>query len=157
MEPKRNEHNCIGSIFSLFCLFTFSYLQSSALIREWGTEESGDYTHHYFCNVLLQYGVSMLSVAGIVTSLQNNSCLGQKQLNQGRLASVTDWNSWFRTVRVTAIPCHNDIYDTWISGLPAHTKAEAQHRYCFNVLAYSMFRREGKKNPECLRGKKVVG
>lgn len=156
MEPKWNEHNCICSIFSLFCLSTFSYLQSSALIRERGTEESGDYTHHYFCNVLLQYGVSMLSVAGVVTSLQDNSFLGQKQLNQGRLISVTDWNSWFRTVLVTAIPCHNDIYDTWTSAFPAHTKAEAQRHYCFNVLAQSMFRREGKK-PECLRGKKVVG
>lgn len=63
----------------------FSYLQSSALIREWGTEESGDNAHHYFCDVLLQYGVSVLSVAGVVASLQDNSLLDQKQLNQNRL------------------------------------------------------------------------
>jgi len=69
----------------------FSYLQSSALIREWGTEESGDDTHHYFCNVLLQYGVSMLSVAGVVASLQDNSLLYQKQLNQNRLIRIMNW------------------------------------------------------------------
>lgn len=154
MEPKWYKHNCIGSIFLPFCLCTFSYLQSSALIREWGTEESGDYTHHYFCNVLLQYGVSMLSVAGVVTSLQDNSSLGQKQLNQGRLVSVTDWNSLFLTILVTAIACHNDIYDTWLSGFPTHTKAEAQHHYWFNVLAYNMFWREGEKTHSALEERK---
>lgn len=75
MEPTWNEHNCICNIFSLSCHSTFSYLQSSALIREGGTEEGGDYTHHYFRNVLLQYGVSMLSVAGVVTSLQRQFIL----------------------------------------------------------------------------------
>lgn len=107
----------------------------------------------YFSNMESACFLSLV----LLQACKDNLFLGQKQLSHGRLISVTDWNSWFRTVPVTAIPCQNDIYDTWISGFPAYTKAEAQHRYCSNVLAYSMFRREGKKKTECLRGKKVVG
>lgn len=62
----------------------------------------------------------MLSVAGVVTSLQGNSLLDQKQLNQGSLRCATDWSFWFCISLVSAIPCHNNIYDTGIFVFLAH-------------------------------------
>lgn len=95
----------------------------------------------YFSNMESACFLSLV----LLQACKDNLFLGQKQLSHGRSISVMDWNSWFHTVSVTAIPWQNDIYDTRISGFPAYTKAEAQQSYCFNVLAYSMFRREGKK------------
>lgn len=123
----------------------FSYLQSSALIRERGAEESGDNTHHYFCDVLLQYGVSMLSVTGVVASLQDSSSLDQKQLNQNRLIRITDWRCLIlhHSSQGSALPEQHLWF--WHLCISSTCKGRPQHSHCFNTLASSMFRSKEKK------------
>lgn len=67
---------------SLLCVCVFPHLQGGALVREGGAEEGGDDAHDDLGHVLLQDGVRVLPVAGVVAGLQHKPEQGQEQLTK---------------------------------------------------------------------------
>lgn len=73
-----------GALAGLSLLVSvFAHLQGGALVREGGAEEGGDDAHDDLGHVLLQDGVRVLPIAGVVAGLQHRA--EQRQEQQLRL------------------------------------------------------------------------
>lgn len=71
------------------------HLQGGALVREGGAEEGGDDAHDDLGHVLLQDGVRVLPVAGVVAGLQHKPEQGQEQLTRAAEAGIPHFTlSW---------------------------------------------------------------
>lgn len=115
------------------------HLQGGALVREGGAEEGGDDAHDDLGHVLLQDGVCVLPVAGVVAGLQHKA--EQRQEQQLRLQ--------FPISRCPGPSSSVTPLGLCISS-PRQSKASAAP----GLMCWHRARLGGgKKTPQCLGGK----
>lgn len=119
------------------CSVCIPHLQGGALVGEGGAEEGGDDAHDDLGHVLLQDGVCVLPVAGVVAGLQHKPQQGQGSSPETGVPHFT--LSWSQ-----------QCSDTGALHLQP-TREQSQSCSWFGVLAQSTA--GGGRKPQCLGGR----